>query len=172
MPPWIFAVFTHSPMKHLLPAEGSVALPAVELALQGGIRVLLVYRNKATASAMRDCGNGKPALLLELCRQAYSVPLLINDDPRALPPNTGAQGVHLGQQDCSLSDCLRRASFWETRQLIGITCHQSLDLALEAEQQWGAELCGIRAILTPPPPNPGRQRPDRQFSVAAKQALA
>lgn len=109
--------------------SADLLLPAVEQALQAGI-ALLQYRNKATASATRLT---QAAALLELCR-SYSVPLLINDDVE-LCRQLGADGVHLGQQDCSLADARDALG---GAALIGITCHQSLQLA-QAAQQGGAD---------------------------------
>lgn len=107
----------------LLPPEQ--LLPAAEQALRGGV-TLLQYRNKTAADAVRE---SQAAALLALCRN-YSVPLLINDDVE-LCRRIGADGVHLGQQDCSLADA--RSALGRSA-LIGITCHQSLELAQIAQR--------------------------------------
>lgn len=103
-------------------------LPAVEQALQAGI-AMLQYRNKSTDHERRQA---QASALLTLCRD-YSVPLLINDDVD-LCARVGADGVHLGQQDCSLAEARRRLG---QDAIIGITCHQSLELA-QAAQRGGA----------------------------------
>jgi thiamine-phosphate pyrophosphorylase len=134
---------------------------AVELALQGGIRVLQ-YRNKRGDERLRQ---RQASALLELC-QAYSVPLLINDDPR-LCLKTGAQGVHLGQTDCRLSEARQLLG---DEAVIGITCHQSLDLALEAERN-GASYVAFGRFY-PSSTKPGAPAADPAILGAAKQALA
>ncbi len=110
--------------EHLLPDP--VLVPAAERALAAGI-TLLQYRNKLGDSATR---RRQAVELLDICRR-YSVPLIINDDIE-LCADIGADGVHLGQQDGSLSAARKLLG---SNALIGITCHQSLDLALSAESE-------------------------------------
>ncbi len=66
-------------------------------------------------------------VLLPICHAA-DVPLIIND--RAdIAKATGADGVHLGQGDGSLSDA---RALLGADAVIGVTCHASRDLAIEA----------------------------------------
>lgn len=105
--------------------EDQQLLPRVEEALQGGIR-LLQYRNK----------NGGPELRLRQARDLailchdYGVPLLINDDVR-LCLQSGADGVHLGQTDSSPEQARVRLG---RQAIIGMTCHNSPEAALRAQQ--------------------------------------
>ncbi len=66
-------------------------------------------------------------VLLPICHAA-DVPLIIND--RAdIAQATGADGVHLGQDDGSLADA---RALLGADAVIGVTCHTSRDLAIEA----------------------------------------
>ena len=114
-------------------ADTALLLRSVEAALKGGT-VLIQYRDKITdVSAKRD----KAQRLLELCRR-YGVPLLINDDT-ALAARIGADGVHLGRSDGDLADARRVLG---AKALIGATCGNSLERALEAEAA-GANYVGF-----------------------------
>lgn len=100
-------------------------LPAVEQALAGGCR-LVQYRSKQTGnSRQRD----EVTQLLALCRQ-YNATLLINDNPQ-LAQETGAHGVHLGQEDMPLA---KARALLGPAAIIGITCHNSLSHALAAQE--------------------------------------
>ncbi|KXS49803.1 thiamine phosphate synthase [Marinobacter persicus] len=98
-------------------------LPAVEAALRGGA-VLVQYRNKTGSQAERL---RQATDLASLCRQA-NVPLLINDDP-PLAKRVQADGVHLGQEDCTLTEA---RVLLGSEAIIGMTCHHRLDLARNA----------------------------------------
>lgn len=105
----------------LLPGERLES--AVAAALEAGCR-RVQYRDKSGDRLRRA---RQVERLLQICDR-YGADLLINDDIE-LARRSGAQGVHLGQED---------ASPREARQLlgpdaiIGVTCHASLDLAREA----------------------------------------
>ncbi len=109
--------------EHLIPDQ--LLVSAVERALAAGVAAVQ-YRNKSASSSLR---REQASSLLALCAR-YTVPLLINDDV-ALCAEIGAQGVHLGQQDCSLTEA--RKTLGENA-IIGITCHDSLNLALLAAE--------------------------------------
>ena len=100
-------------------------LPAVQAALSGGCR-WVQYRSKCTDAQQR---HREAAQLVELCR-AHNASLLINDDV-ALAKTVGADGVHLGQDDMSLTEARRILG---NQAIIGITCHNSLALAHTAQQ--------------------------------------
>lgn len=136
-------------------------LPAVEAALQEGI-TMLQYRNKATDDERREA---QAAALLDLC-QRYSVPLLINDDVD-LCARVGAHGVHLGQQDCTLSEARGRLG---EDAIIGITCHQSLELA-QAAQQGGASYVAFGRFF-PSTTKPGAPAANPDILVHAKAQLS
>ncbi|MDX1492050.1 MAG: thiamine phosphate synthase [Pseudohongiellaceae bacterium] len=107
----------------LLPAD--VLYSRVEEALQAGL-CLLQYRNKKDDW---DARLKEAKALVELC-QRYSTPLLINDD-LDLCQAAGADGVHLGQGDSTLT--LARETLGADA-IIGITCHDKIALAEQAQR--------------------------------------
>lgn len=100
----------------------AAVLAEVEAALKGGAAVVQ-YRDKKPADAL-SLARG----LVRLCHR-YEVPLLINDDVE-LAAQSGADGVHLGQDDGHVREA--RARLGE-HAIIGISCYDSLDRALEAQ---------------------------------------
>lgn len=111
-------------------------LQAVEAALSGGA-VMVQYRDKSADTARRL----EEALALRMLCRRYHVPLLINDDVE-LCLATGADGVHLGQQDSSLQQARERLG---SQAIIGVTCHDSLALA-ESAIAGGASYVAFGAI--------------------------
>jgi len=107
--------------------DDSLLLKKVELALQGGMS-LLQYRNKGVLSSSDARRQAK--LLVALCHN-YGIPLIVNDDV-SLAADIGADGVHLGQQDISLCEAKKLLS---QQAIIGVTCHNSLSLAYQAEKE-------------------------------------
>jgi len=100
-------------------------LPAVEAALAGGCRIVQ-YRSKQTdRSELLAEANA----LLILCNQ-YGAKLFINDNAQ-LAAEIGSHGVHLGQEDIPIAEA---RALLGNKAIIGITCHDSLALALEAQQ--------------------------------------
>jgi thiamine-phosphate pyrophosphorylase len=100
-------------------------LAAVEAALLGGCRIVQ-YRSKFadSSSQLREA-----ATLLALCKQ-YGAQLLVNDNVQ-LALAVGAHGVHLGQDDMPIATA--REKLGKTA-VIGITCHDSLTLAMDAQR--------------------------------------
>jgi thiamine-phosphate pyrophosphorylase len=68
--------------------------------------------------------------LLELCH-AHNVPLIINDNVE-LAKTIGADGVHLGKDDGSISEARQRLG---ESAIIGVSCYNSLERAIKAEKQ-------------------------------------
>jgi thiamine-phosphate pyrophosphorylase len=62
----------------------------------------------------------------KICKK-FNVKFLVNDDPR-LAKKLNADGCHLGQKDMSVL----KARKILTNKIIGITCHNSIDLAKKA----------------------------------------
>ena len=61
-----------------------------------------------------------------ICKK-YNVKFLVNDDP-VLSKKLNADGCHLGQKDMSLADARKIVG----NKIIGITCHNSINLAKAA----------------------------------------
>lgn len=135
-------------------------LEAVEAALQGGMKILQ-YRDKSSDQAKRL---EQVSALVSLCAN-YHCPLLINDDV-ALAKASGAQGVHLGQTDGSLAEA--RATLGDDA-IIGITCHDQLSLAQQA-QQGGADYVAFGAFF-PSSTKPGASAAPMALLDQAKQQL-
>jgi len=106
------------------PHDSVAALCAtVALTLDGGARTVQ-YRDKSfdTERRMREAQS-----LVELCRARGAV-MIVNDDIE-LAAATGAEGVHLGEDDAPIGDA--RAVLGPTA-LIGVSCYDSLDRAERA----------------------------------------
>lgn len=101
-------------------------LNSLNRAIAGGA-TLVQLRDK------RSSGPEKIALarqMLSLCRSS-GIPLIINDDV-SLALIVGADGVHLGQDDETLSAARQRLG---TNAIIGVSCYNQLDMARQAERQ-------------------------------------
>ncbi len=97
---------------------------AVSQAITGGAK-MVQYRNKA-ASAQQKLWEAND--LVSLCT-GVNVPLIINDDID-LALKTNAAGVHLGQADTGIKDARKLLG---SRAIIGVSCHNKIDLALDAQ---------------------------------------
>jgi thiamine-phosphate pyrophosphorylase len=105
----------------LMPAEKLFL--GVDAALKGGCR-RVQYRDKSNNQVKRL---SDALQLLALCNQ-YHAELIINDDVE-LCLAINAHGVHLGQGD---GDVKAARQFLGETKIIGVTCHDSIDLAEKA----------------------------------------
>lgn len=107
-------------------AQTEELVDKVQKALQGGVK-LLQYRNKsASCGLLRE----QAQALLSLCR-SYHVPMIVNDD-LDLALEIDADGVHLGQDDLARSEVKERLTGYG--KILGISCYNRLELALQAQQ--------------------------------------
>ncbi len=95
-------------------------------ALEGGVNVVQL-RNKS-ASTEQLIRNAHQ--LLGLC-ESHGAKLIINDRVD-VAAEVGAHGVHLGQEDGDVAQARRILG---TNAIIGVTCHNDLDLATRAQNQ-------------------------------------
>ena len=104
----------------------------------GGVSVLQ-YRNKPDTDSPLVFAQRlrQAAALVELCHK-YQALLLVNDDLE-LCQAAFADGVHLGQTDTQLAEARYRLG---EKAIIGITCHNSDNLVLAAQQQ-GADYVAL-----------------------------
>lgn len=102
----------------------ATVLAEVAAVIRGGA-VLVQYRDKNPIDAMYLASE-----LVKLCH-ANDVPLLINDNVE-LALQVGAAGVHLGKDDGDIS--LARQALG-AQAIIGVSCYNSIDRALAAQQQ-------------------------------------
>ena len=79
--------------------------------------------------------------LMEICA-SRGVALVVNDRPD-LAQRAGADGVHLGQQD---GDVRQARAVLGHNAIVGVTCHDSLDLAITAADQ-GADYVAFGAFF-------------------------
>ncbi|GFO72333.1 thiamine-phosphate pyrophosphorylase [Bathymodiolus japonicus methanotrophic gill symbiont] len=92
-------------------------------AIKGGIKVLQ-YRDKRPIDPTYLAG-----ALKELCH-AGNIPLIINDNI-TLAKHIGADGVHIGKEDGLLSHARELLG---SSAIIGVSCYDSVELALQAQQ--------------------------------------
>jgi thiamine-phosphate pyrophosphorylase len=74
--------------------------------------------------------------------QARGVAVILNDDP-ALAARLGCDGVHVGQDDPPLAEARRLMG---AERIVGVTCHDSLHLAMEAAEG-GADYVAFGAFF-------------------------
>ncbi len=105
-------------------ADTARLLEQVLAVLKGGAAVVQ-YRSKS-----QDAGllHEQASELLTLCRE-FHVPLIVNDSLR-LADLVGTDGLHLGREDASL---LQARLVLGKEKIVGVSCYNSLELALEAE---------------------------------------
>jgi len=102
----------------------SIIIKEVTAAIRGGA-VIVQYRDKHPEDALLLATE-----LVDVCRQ-HQVPLIINDHI-SLAAAVGADGVHLGKDDGDIA--LARKELGGNA-IIGVSCYDSLERALSAQQQ-------------------------------------
>jgi thiamine-phosphate pyrophosphorylase len=112
--------------------------PALEAALEGGDVAALQLRWK---TATPDEIAAAATAIAPLTRR-HGVALILNDDA-ALAARLGFDGVHLGQTDGSVEQARRAMGKDAT---IGVTCHDSRHLAMEAAEA-GADYVAFGAFF-------------------------
>ena len=99
---------------------------------------ILQYRHKTQDAKLKLV---EATQLLKLCLQ-YNTLFIVNDDVD-LCKKVGADGVHLGQSDSDVNSA--RSQLGE-KYIIGVSCHNNLKLAIEAEIN-GADYVALGAIF-------------------------
>lgn len=110
---------------------------AIEQSLQGGT-CIIQYRDKSEDSEKRL---KQAKAIRQLCNQ-YQALFIVNDDIE-LAIATHADGVHLGKDDLDLKAARKQLG---TDKIIGITCYNQLQNAIEAEQA-GADYVAFGAFF-------------------------
>lgn len=128
--------------------------------LAGGAR-LVQYRNKTAGAALRL---EQAQALVNLCRK-YNTPLIINDH-LDLAAEVGAAGVHVGQEDTSITAARRRLG---PGKIIGVSCYNQLESAVEAERR-GADYVAFGAFFVSAT-KPGAVTASIDLLLQAKQKL-
>jgi len=133
----------------------------VTQAITGGAR-LIQYRAKGLDAARR---RAQAAALARLC-DATGIPLIINDDLE-LALTVGAAGVHLGRDDGDPAAARRRLG---AGAIIGVSCYDSLDLALTAAAS-GASYVAFGSFF-PSTIKPRAARPTPNLLTQARARIA
>jgi len=80
--------------------------------------------------------------ILKPIAQSRGVAFLLNDNP-VLAADTGCDGVHVGQQDTPYTQARQEVG---ANAIVGVTCHDSRHLAMEAAEQ-GADYVAFGAFF-------------------------
>lgn len=107
-------------------------------ALDAGDVACLQLRLKGAAD---DAVLRAAALLMPVCARR-DVAFLVNDRPD-LAQKAGADGVHVGQEDADYAEARRLLG---ADKIVGVTCHASRDLAIEAAEA-GADYVAFGAFF-------------------------
>ena len=99
---------------------------------------ILQYRRKAV-NIKNKAEEAKK--LLNLCKE-HNTLFIVNDDVN-LCDKVGAHGIHIGQGDMDVKSVRDKLG---EKFIIGVTCHNSLELALEAEKN-GADYIALGSIF-------------------------
>ncbi|MEA3303328.1 MAG: thiamine phosphate synthase [Pseudomonadota bacterium] len=132
----------------------------VEAAIAGGARVIQ-YRDKNSDRSLRL---QQVQQLNRIC-SAAKIPLIINDDVE-LAARISAAGVHLGRDDSAIKNARRDLG---SDAIIGISCYNDFDLAVQAQQQ-GADYVAFGSFFASPT-KPLAVRADTSLLQRAKQEL-
>ena len=142
-------------------SDSNNLLKNVTLALQGGVRILQ-YRNKNADTAQQVI---EASALASLCKE-YNVCFIINDNIQ-LAKQVKADGVHLGRDDGSIDEA--RAVLGDDA-IIGVTCYQDIERALEAEKLGANYVAFGRFFASPTKPN--APQADIELLQQARQQLS
>ena len=113
-------------------------LPQLEAALSGGDVASLQIRLKEASDG--DIARAVAAIMP--VAHAHDVAVILNDRPD-LADVLGCDGVHVGQSDASCKDARKRMG---PDRIVGVTCHDSRHLAMEASEA-GADYVAFGAFF-------------------------
>lgn len=132
--------------------------PLLDAALAAGDVSALQIRLKSPdgTSAPPDVVRRAVEMLAPTAR-AHGTAVILNDDPE-LARETGCDGAHVGQDDVSLAQARRILG---PDAMIGVTCHDSRHLAMEAAEG-GADYVAFGAFF-PTDTKTTRHRPDPEI---------
>ena len=132
----------------------------VEKALKGGARIVQLRGKDTPSDEIIELGRR----LIEVTRR-YNTPLIINDYP-VLAREIGADGVHLGSEDTTVTEA---RGIMGGEAIIGVSCYGSIKRGIEAEKEGANYLAFGTPFFTPTKP----ERELTPFSVLseAKQVL-
>lgn len=138
--PKLFGLYAITPTQLTTIEHEVELLRRTEIILNNGARILQ-YRDKTqdTIKRLRQA-----EALKKLCVE-YNAEFIINDDIR-LAKAVSADGVHLGQGDGTVEDA---HTILGKQALVGVTCHNRIDLALDAQNK-GASYVAFGTFFSSP----------------------
>jgi len=151
--PRIHGLYAIADTRYVLPG---LLVEAVEQAIAGGAK-WIQYRDKIMNAGSQNERRWRQATALKQVCVQHGVRLLINDDVE-LALQIGADGVHLGRDDCPLGEA---RTYLGDGAIIGISCYNELARALSAQAQ-AADYVAFGCFF------PSRTKPD---AVRASPAL-
>lgn len=143
----------------LIPQEHLVS--RVAEVIQGGAKVIQ-YRNKSDDAGLKAW---EAMDLVTLCR-TLNIPLIINDDVE-LALQVGADGVHLGNDDCDIEQARQQLG---DNKLIGVSCYNNFDNATDAVKR-GADYIAFGRFFSSST-KPDAVQADLSLLQRAKQELS
>lgn len=120
-------------------------IETVELAVSGGASILQLREKGTEPREIIKLGRQ----LLEITRR-FGIPLIINDSPE-IALETGAEGVHLGEEDPDLEYA---RDLLGSQAIIGVSCYHKIERGIEAVEK-GANYLAFGTPYTTPT-KPGR----------------
>lgn len=114
---------------------GQTLAEQAEAALQGGITILQLREKHLSEDAFLQ-----EAAVIKQLTEKYNVPLIINDN-LTVALQSNADGLHIGQDDCS--PLAARAALGPDK-ILGVSA-QTVEQAIQAEAE-GADYLGVGAI--------------------------
>ncbi|WP_455366841.1 thiamine phosphate synthase [Kaarinaea lacus] len=124
--PKLYGLYAITPSSSIQALTTTELLSKIQSAIEGGARIVQ-YREKELPHDARL----EQAQEIKILCERYDVCFLINDDV-AIAREVGAAGVHLGRGDASLVDARKVLG---KSAIIGISCYNQFDLALQAQQE-------------------------------------
>jgi thiamine-phosphate pyrophosphorylase len=128
-------------------------LPAV---LRAGVDVVQLREKQLPDDARLAAARA----MLPICRE-YGVPLIVNDSP-SIAAESGADGVHVGQQDASVAECRRLLG---DDAIVGLSTHARAEFDAALEQP--ASYFGAGPIVATPT-KPGRPGTGVAYALACQ----
>lgn len=125
-------------------------LPAV---LRGGVDIVQLREKHADRSAITSGARE----MLAICRD-FDVPFIVNDDPE-LAAEVGADGVHVGQDDLSVSFC---RSVLGVDAIVGLSTHATDEFAAALREPVTYRSAGP---IVPTPTKAGREATGVSYAV-------
>ena len=129
-------LYVVTPDDRLLPRLSAL----VEMALEGGARIVQ-YRNKQAPPPLR---RAQAAELLRICR-AHNARLIVNDDVW-LAVEIGADGAHVGRDDCAGGCVAAARDALGPNRILGVSCYDELARA-EAAAAAGADYVAFGSMF-------------------------